>query len=169
MFSFGPGKTLGAFRNAMQLVLPLFASAEATAETQQRHNPPKSRNRHAEGVHRQALVGGETIPYVFKRRPRKSIGFTIDQRGLIVSAPRWVTMSEVDEAVVEKSDWINRKLLEWEAFEQRRARLDTAWEHGGIIRYLGQAVRLAVVRPIREHIRSGEPVSWRVGEASIWV
>ncbi|MGB7183831.1 MAG: SprT family zinc-dependent metalloprotease [Burkholderiaceae bacterium] len=157
--SFGPGKTLGAIRFAMQLVLPLFSPAERTANLKPVVNPaikpeakppsnpatnPRPASVNGDGVLRQTLVRGEPIPYLFKRRRRKSIGFTIDQRGLIISAPRWVTMSEVDEAVVEKSDWINRKLLEWEAFEERRASLDTAWENGGSIRYLGETVCLRV-------------------------
>jgi predicted metal-dependent hydrolase len=142
-------KTLGPLRYAMQLVLPLFAPTDTRTKpgTTKKKRPASPRpgsggTVNGDGVKRHTVVRGEAIHYLFKRRPRKSIGFTIDQRGLIVSAPRWVTIAEVDEAVAEKSGWISRKLLEWEAFEARRAQLDTCWEDGGSFRYLGDPVWL---------------------------
>lgn len=146
--SFGPEKMSGALRYAMQLVLPLI-SPGTSRDNQAKPKKPRQRTTptgtvNGSGVRRQTLVRGEPIHYLFRRRPRKSIGFTIDQRGLIITAPRWVTMAEVDEAVAEKSGWISRKLLEWEAFETRRAELDTSWEHGGCIRYLGNSATLCI-------------------------
>jgi predicted metal-dependent hydrolase len=143
-----PGKPLGVFRYAMQLVLPLFAPPDTGikpgTKTKKGPRPTPTNTVNRDGVKRHTVVRGEPVYYLFKRRPRKSIGFTIDQRGLIVSAPRWVSMAEVDDAVIEKSGWISRKLLEWEAFETRRAQLDTTWEDGGSFRYLGEPVLLSL-------------------------
>ena len=135
-------------REAIQLVLPLFTTpAQQPAPNSNTPNTPKRHTAtvNGDGVRRETTVGGAVVSYTFRRRRRKSIGFTIDRRGLIVSAPRWVTLAEVDEAVQEKANWIERKQIEWDAFEERRASLDTAWEDGGVLRYLGEDITLRIV------------------------
>lgn len=124
-------------------MLPLITPAPQQRPTPE--NPKRPTSVNGEGVLRETTVDGSAVRYTFRRRRRKSIGFTIDRRGLIVSAPRWVTLAEVDEAVQEKAGWIERKLIEWDAFEERRASLDTAWEDGGVLRYLGTDVTLRIV------------------------
>ncbi len=124
-------------------MLPLFTPAEQRPVRPDRPKKPSSVN--GDGVLRETIVDGAVVAYTFRRRRRKSIGFTIDRRGLIVSAPRWVTLAEIDEAVQEKAGWIERKLHEWDAFEARRASLDTAWVDGGVVRYLGADVTLRIV------------------------
>ena len=138
---------------SIQLVLPLFGATDTqspqpplkrkapTRSPLQKPGPP-SGSVYADGALRQTLVGSQPVTYLFRRRRRKSIGFTIDQRGLIVSAPRWVTLAEVDDAVREKGPWIARKTDEWRAFEHRLASLDTAWEDGGQLRYLGESITI---------------------------
>ena len=59
---------------------------------------------------RQALLQGVTVAYRFERSRRRSIGFTVGPEGLVVRAPSWVALREVDAAVQEKAGWILAKL-----------------------------------------------------------
>lgn len=82
--------------------------------------------------------GNQTIHFHLRRSSRKTIGFLIDDRGLTVSSPRWVTLQDIDQAVIEKSAWISKKLIEWRKHQDRRKTLETDWRDGGQFRYLGQ-------------------------------
>ena len=58
-------------------------------------------------------LGDRIVPYVLKRSHRRSIGLTIDQRGLRVGAPRRSTLSEVEALIRKHGDWVTQKLDEW--------------------------------------------------------
>ena len=96
-------------------------------------------------ANRHALLQGVTVSYRFERSRRKSIGFTVGPEGLVVRAPGWVPMREVDAAVQEKAAWILAKLQQM----RERARLplspEPQWVHGADLPYLGGTVRLCVV------------------------
>lgn len=96
-------------------------------------------------ANRQALLQGVTVAFRFERSRRKSIGFTVGPEGLVVRAPGWVPLREVDAAVQEKAAWIVAKLQQM----RERALLPMAptpeWVHGADVPYLGGKVRLCVV------------------------
>jgi predicted metal-dependent hydrolase len=86
--------------------------------------------------------GTAIIEYTLKRGKRRTIGFTIDDRGLSVNAPRWVLLADIEQALHEKQRWIMDKLAEWQA---RRARMlvhSTKWEHGTTLPYLGRSITI---------------------------
>jgi hypothetical protein len=58
-------------------------------------------------------LGARSLQYRLKRSSRKSIGFAIDASGLTITAPRWVTIADIENAIVEKQRWIFSKLIEW--------------------------------------------------------
>ncbi|HEU4620940.1 MAG TPA: SprT family zinc-dependent metalloprotease [Burkholderiaceae bacterium] len=83
-----------------------------------------------------------TLDYVLKRGKRRTIGFAIDDSGLTVTAPRWVTLSQIEEAIREKSRWIMAKLAEW---RERRSRVPAlVWADGAMIPMLGGHVRITL-------------------------
>jgi predicted metal-dependent hydrolase len=89
---------------------------------------------------REAHLDGHRVAYEFRRARRRSIGFVIGADGLTVSAPRWVGMAEVEDALREKAGWILRKLHEQ---QERGRRLDQArvdWRDGTSIPFLGETV-----------------------------
>ena len=90
----------------------------------------------------------QLIPYQLKRVKRRTIGFMIDDRGLTVSAPKWVSFSEIDAAVTEKSLWISRKLVEWRKHQERRSANQIQWIDGGSLQYLGRAITMRVTSGI---------------------
>ncbi len=96
-------------------------------------------------ANRHAVLQGVTVSYRFERSRRKSIGFTVGPEGLVVRAPGWVPLREVDAAVQEKAAWILVKLQQM----RERARQPVApaldWVHGADLPYLGGTVRLCVL------------------------
>jgi predicted metal-dependent hydrolase len=78
--------------------------------------------------------------YVLRRARRRTIGFQIDDAGLTVSAPRWVTLREIEAAIVEKERWIRAKLSEWRAWRAERKLPEVRFAEGGTLPYLGKSL-----------------------------
>ena len=89
---------------------------------------------------RQSLLDGIAVAYQFKRGKRCTIGFSVSADGLTVSAPKWVPLYEVDKAVLEKSDWIIRKLQETRARHDRLESARIEWKDGCTLPFLGDQV-----------------------------
>lgn len=91
---------------------------------------------------RQVLTDYQAIGFILHRSRRKSIGLTINDDGLQVTAPNWVTLRQVDESVVEKARWILEKLRIRQERQTRLAMAETHWQDGGSIPYLGKRIIL---------------------------
>jgi predicted metal-dependent hydrolase len=98
-------------------------------------------------ANRQALLQGVDVPYRFERSRRRSIGFTVGPEGLVVRAPSWVPLREIDAAVLAKADWILSKLRLMRERQQDALVPTTPWVHGAALPYLGGQVRLCVGQP----------------------
>ena len=91
-------------------------------------------------ANRESRLCNAQVAYEFKRGKRRTIGFVVGPEGLVVSAPKWVPLYEVEKAVQEKADWILRKLGET---RERQDRLESArieWRDGTLIPFLGEQV-----------------------------
>ena len=105
-------------------------------------------------ANREARLGEVLVAYEFRRAKRKNIGFAVGAEGLVVSAPRWVTLGEVDRAIRSKAGWIVNKL---EAARERQERLAAArieWQDGATFPYLGEAV-IVVLDPRHDFREAG--------------
>ncbi|PLC55401.1 hypothetical protein CR155_04165 [Pollutimonas nitritireducens] len=91
---------------------------------------------------REVKAAQQTIGYVLQRSRRKSIGLTVNDDGLQVTAPNWVTLSQIDTTVIEKASWILGKLRIRQARQQHQATAATLWQDGGTIPYLGTHIVL---------------------------
>ena len=91
---------------------------------------------------RKLLVEQEPINYTLRRARRRSIGFTIDERGLTVAAPRWVGLAEIEAAIAEKRRWIRRKFAEWREWQARQPLQHVHFGDGGALLLLGRTVTL---------------------------
>ena len=98
----------------------------------------------------------QPIGFVLLRSRRRSIGFVITDDGLRVTAPSWVTLTQIDEAVREKARWIITKLREWHARKQQLAIAHTRWQAGGELPYLGKRIVLGVGGDSRQSRLSGD-------------
>ncbi len=126
---------------ALQLTLPFFAPPPPPAPT-----GPSIR------------IEGEVVGYWLRRTKRRTIGFTIDDRGLGVTIPRWVSKAETEAAIREKSRWIARQLARWREHSEQRARLATRWEDGGKVRLFGTDLVLALDAQARGVTLDGERI-----------
>ena len=62
---------------------------------------------------RTIALGERIVPYVLRRARRRTIGLTIDHRGLRVGAPPRASLHEVESLIRHHSDWVAQKLDEW--------------------------------------------------------
>ena len=109
--------------------------------------------RHPE-ANREILLGEVLVAYEFRRAKRKNIGFSVGPEGLVVSAPRWVGVGEVEAAVRSKSRWIVNKL---EQSRERRQKIEAAriqWQGGATFPFLGEQV-IVVLDPRHDFRETG--------------
>jgi predicted metal-dependent hydrolase len=133
--------------DSRQLDLPLFAEPALPPST-----PPSSQKpdtpRAPDGTKLRSLtLGAQTLHYQLKRSSRRSIGFAIDSSGLMITAPRWVTLADIETAITEKQRWIFSKLIEWQTRVEQRALPQVDWKDGAQVQYLGQPVRVMLGAP----------------------
>ncbi|WP_213299571.1 M48 family metallopeptidase [Paraburkholderia sacchari] len=137
-----------------QLDLPLFAEpapvvAPSPASPFHAPPPPPSPFKSPKGPLapdgtrvRTLEMGARTLHYRLKRSARKSIGFAIDASGLTITAPRWVTIADIETAIAEKQRWIFAKLIEWQTRVEQRALPRVEWGDGAELPYLGKPMRV---------------------------
>jgi len=110
----------------------------------------------------------QPIGFVLLRSRRRSIGFVITDDGLRVTAPNWVTLTQIDDAVREKSRWILTKLREWHARKQQLAMAHTRWQAGGELPYLGRRIVIGVGGDSRQANLSGDADAPQDGD-TLWL
>jgi predicted metal-dependent hydrolase len=115
---------------ANQPALPAQSLSEAISPANFRH--PRA--------NRESRLGHATVGFEFKRGKRRTIGFVVGPDGLVVSAPKWVPLYEVDAAVREKADWIIKKLGETRERHDRLQANRIDWRDGTSIPFLGEQV-----------------------------
>jgi predicted metal-dependent hydrolase len=91
-------------------------------------------------ANRESRLCEAVVAYEFKRARRRTIGFQVGADGLVVSAPKWVPLYEVESALQEKAAWVLKKLDET---RQRKQQLDAnriEWRDGTSLPFLGEQV-----------------------------
>lgn len=61
------------------------------------------------------VIDGRRIDYLLRRSSRRSIGFTVDGRGLRVAVPRLASQRAIEAALRAHAGWIFAKLDAWQA------------------------------------------------------
>jgi predicted metal-dependent hydrolase len=84
------------------------------------------------------------LDYTLMRSKRRSIGFLIDDDGLRITAPKWVTLAEIDNAIHEKQRWIFAKLNERRERSVHRLQPQMQWRDGATLPYLGADITLRI-------------------------
>lgn len=85
-----------------------------------------------------------SLEYSLRRSKRRSIGFLISDEGLRISAPKWVTLGEIENAIREKQRWIFNKLNEQRERSARQLQPQMQWRDGATLPYLGEPVTLRI-------------------------
>lgn len=96
------------------------------------------------------------LDYALRRSKRRSIGFLIDDDGLRVTAPRWVSVAEIESAIREKQRWIFAKLNERRERSARQLQPQMQWRDGAALPYLGADLTLRIVSDQSAGIRYDE-------------
>jgi predicted metal-dependent hydrolase len=88
-------------------------------------------------------IDTHVLDYSLVRSKRRSIGFLINDDGLRVTAPRWITVHEIEQAIRKKQHWIFTKL---HARRQRaiEAPQPRQWQDGISLPYLGDNMTLRI-------------------------
>jgi predicted metal-dependent hydrolase len=101
---------------------------------------------------RRILLGAHAVDYALRRSSRRSFGFTVDDDGLRVTAPKRVTLADVDNAIRAKQRWILAKLQErGERRVLRAQKPPLAWVDGAQLPYLGADITLRLSPAARSH------------------
>jgi predicted metal-dependent hydrolase len=62
---------------------------------------------------RTIALGDRIVPYILRRAKRRSIGLSIDHRGLRVGAPPRTPLTEVEALIFRHAEWVTQKLDDW--------------------------------------------------------
>ena len=62
---------------------------------------------------RSIALGDRIVPYVLRRARRRTIGLSIDHRGLRVGAPSRSSLRDVESLILRHGEWVVQKLDEW--------------------------------------------------------
>jgi predicted metal-dependent hydrolase len=107
-------------------------------------SPPGSAGSAPVYAHQQAdreiRLGDCRVAYRLRRARRKSIGFCVAPEGLTVSAPRWVSLHDIELSLRDKSAWILRKLAEQRERQHRLEAGRIEWRDGATVPYLGESL-----------------------------
>lgn len=113
---------------------------------------------------REVAAPQQIIGFILQRSRRKSIGLTINDDGLQITAPNWVTLGQIDAAVIAKAPWVLSKLRARQARQQQLATADTLWQHGGSVPYMGKRIALALDGSLKAPVFDGTPQLPREGD-----
>jgi predicted metal-dependent hydrolase len=92
---------------------------------------------------RRIQLGPHALEFELRRSARRSIGFMIDDDGLRVTAPKRITLAEIDNAIRAKQRWIIAKLLErGERQAQREEQPPMRWIDGAVLPFMGGQITL---------------------------
>jgi predicted metal-dependent hydrolase len=122
---------------APQDAAPSAASALPERALSELIDPAQFRHPRA---NREALLCNAKVAYEFKRARRRTIGFVVGADGLVVRAPKWVPLYEVEAALREKADWILRKLGETRERHELLESNRIEWRDGTLLPFLGEQV-----------------------------
>ena len=94
------------------------------------------------GSERRVSVAQQVIEYRLQRVRRRTIGFQVSELGLTVRAPRWISVREIEAAIVQSQHWIFKKQIEWRARSEQRRLTAIRFADGGHVQYLGNRMQL---------------------------
>ncbi len=88
---------------------------------------------------RTIALGDRIVPYILRRAKRRTIGLSVDQRGLRVGAPPRASLREVESLILQHGDWVAQKLDEWRS---RRRPEPLRIADGTSLPFLGESLHL---------------------------
>ena len=171
-----PAERIGRLLSGLvrQLELPFFGGAPSTG-TEPPGPDPRSRvprvsptidprRPTVDPTTRRVRLGERVLDYTLRRARRKTIGFTISASGLVVTAPRWVGIGQIEGALRERETWILAKLADMRRHQASIPQV--AWEDGGTLPYRGEPITLRVGGNLDGHPGGKPSIPARVPRSS---
>ena len=90
------------------------------------------------------MVAGSSLGFCVRRSRRNTIGLSVNEAGLLVTAPSWVTLSQIDQVVQEKLAWILDKAWLHQDKAERARNAESQWRAQGVIPFLGRPLHLQI-------------------------
>ena len=103
---------------------------------------------------RRIAIAGQDVDYHLRRSRRRTIGLTIDQRGLRVGAPQQARLGDIETLIREHGQWVLDKLADW---RNRAAPERLAIADGTVIFALGAALTVTVTPASRQRWLYSDP------------
>jgi predicted metal-dependent hydrolase len=103
--------------------------------------------------HSLTLPSGDQLEYQLERRQRRTVGLKITSTGLVIHAPKRISQYQLEGIIVQKADWIRRKL----AAQTANQIPVMQWQHGEQLLFLGNSVKLTVEHNLRSKAVEYEP------------
>ena len=102
------------------------------------HAAPVMPAKSTDNAKRHVQCSQSFIAYTLKRAKRKTFGFLIDDAGLTISVPKWVTIAQIEDAIREREPWIARKTVEWREHVEKREKLKIHWQRNTPVPLMGE-------------------------------
>jgi predicted metal-dependent hydrolase len=109
-------------------------------------------------VERQILLASGPLTYRLRRSQRRSIGLTIDQRGLRVGAPQAARLGDIEALIRQHADWVLAKLAQWST-------LASATPDESSIRDGSQVFLRG--RPLTVTLQAARRIQWRIDDDQV--
>ena len=103
--------------------------------------------------HSLTLPSGDQLHYQLERRQRRTVGLKITKTGLVIHAPKRISQSQLEDIIVQKADWVLRKLASVTANKIP----EIQWQHGEQLLFLGNAITLTIEHNARSKAVEYEP------------
>jgi predicted metal-dependent hydrolase len=103
--------------------------------------------------HTLTLPSGERLDYQLERRQRRTVGLKITASGLVIHAPRRIAQSYLESLILQKSDWIRKKLAS--LTENKIPQVQ--WEDNEQLLLLGNPISLSIRHDARSRAVVYEP------------
>ena len=112
-------------------------------------------------ANRQIMLEQHAISYLLERRRRRSIGMRVSPQGLLVAAPPWVAIHEIEQILHTKARWIVRKLHEQtQQNATRQQQEQPIWQNGIYLPWQGGLLQVKLtgepeqgIAPRASHLR----------------
>ncbi len=107
---------------------------------------------------RELRLDDQTLSYLLKRAPRRSVAIHVGAQGVEVRAPRWAPLADIEGFMQRKARWIRRRMA-----EARAPAAPFRWEPGAMLPVLGREVLLAAAPGLHGIVHDGATL--RIGAA----
>jgi predicted metal-dependent hydrolase len=99
------------------------------------------------------LPNGKYIDYHLERTQRRTIGLKISAQGLVVHAPKRLSLAQLEDALKDKANWICTKLRA----QRENAIAPVTWQDGAKLLLLGNEIALQVTLHPRNKAADYQP------------